>query len=133
VEELVALVIQLVLEVGLQLFGSIGFDFATESRRGRREAESQQPDGCAWLFIFGVLGGVCGGLSLIFAPKVLLPTVGLRIANLIVSPLIAGFLSYLVARHVWAARGQSPQHHFWRGFWFALAFGLVRFAYAHRA
>ena len=132
-EEIVALLIQFLLEVGLQLFGSIGFDFATESRRKHgKEGETRNHDGCGWLVAFAVLGAICGGLSLIFAPKLLLPNVGLRVANLVVSPLVAGGLSYLVARHVWAARGQSPQHHFWRGFWFALAFGLVRFAYAHR-
>src|SRR5204863_162112 len=63
-------------------------------------------------------------------PKILLPTLGLRIANLVAAPLAAGGLSYLVAVYVWAPRGQSAGHHFWRGFWFALAFGVVRFAYA---
>ncbi|MBN9118139.1 MAG: hypothetical protein J0I06_03070 [Planctomycetes bacterium] len=132
-EEIAALLIQFVLEVGLQIFGSIGFDYATESRRGRgRNGETRDHDGYGWLFVFAVLGGVCGGLSLIFAPKLLLPNAGLRVTNLIVAPLVAGGLSYLVAAFVWAARGQSPWHHFWRGFWFALAFGLVRFAYAGR-
>lgn len=132
-EEIVALLIQLVLEVGLQLVGSIGLDFATESRRThRKNGETQERDGYGWLVLFAVFGGICGGLSLIFAPKLLLPNLGLRIANLIVAPLLAGGLSYLVAVFVWAPRGQSAGHHFWRGFWFALAFGLVRFAYAGR-
>ncbi len=129
-EEILALLIQLVLEVGLQIFGSIGFDFATESRRKRDE--KSEGDGCGWLIAFAVFGAICGGLSLIFAPKLILPILGLRIANLLISPLIAGGLSYLVARYVWSARGSSPTHHFWRGFCFALAFGLIRFAYAHR-
>lgn len=132
-EEVVALLVQLVLEVGLQIFGSIGFDFATESRRSRgKDGETEEHDGCGWLVAFAVFGAICGGISLVFAPKLMLPNLGLRVTNLVVAPLVAGGLSYLVARHVWAARGQSPPHHFWRGFWFALAFGLVRFAYAHR-
>ena len=131
-EEILALVIQLVLEVGLQIFGSLGFDFATESRRNRKGEEDKSEDGFGWLLAFAVFGGICGGLSLIFAPKLILPKIALRIANLVVSPLIAGALSYLVARYVWSARGSSPTHHFWRAFCFALAFGLVRFAYAHR-
>ena len=132
-EEIIALLIQLVLEVGLQIFGSIGFDFATESRRRKGEHGTvDESDGCGWLVAFAVFGGICGGLSLIFAPKLILPGLGLRLANLALAPLAAGALSYLVAAHVWAARGQSPRHHFWRGFCFALAFGLVRFAYAHR-
>jgi hypothetical protein len=133
VEEVAALLIQFVLEVGLQLFGSIGFDFATESRRPKNEhGRVEDSDGCGWLLVFAVFGGICGGISLIFAPKLMLPNLGLRAANLVVSPLVAGGLSYLVASSVWAARGASPRHHFWRGFSFALAFGLVRFAYAHR-
>ena len=133
-EELAALIIQLVLEVGLQILGSIGFDFATESRRTRGEHGSRQDaDGCGWLLAFGVFGGICGGISLIFKPNLILPTLGLRVANLLVAPLVAGALSYLVALHFWSARGASPRHHFWRGFCFALVFGLARFAYAHRA
>ena len=132
-EEIVALLVQLVLEVGLQIFGSIGFDFATESRRKHgKDGETQEHDGCGWLVVFAVFGAICGGISLIFAPKLLLPNIGLRIANLVLAPLLAGGVSYLVATFVWAPRGQSAGHHFWRGFWFALAFGLVRFAYAGR-
>ena len=132
-EEIVALLIQLVLEVGLQIFGSIGFDFATESRRTKgKHGEVADDDGCGWLLAFAVFGAICGGLSLIFAPKLILATLGLRLLNLVAAPLVAGGLSYLVAAYVWSARGQSPRHHFWRGFCFALAFGLVRFAYAHR-
>jgi hypothetical protein len=81
-EEIVALLIQLVLEVGLQLLGSIGFDFATETRRTRGDGPND--DGCGWLIAFAVFGGICGGISLIFAPKLLLPKLGLRIANLVV-------------------------------------------------
>lgn len=132
-EEVVALLIQLVLEVGLQIFGSIGFDFATESRRTKGEhGQVKDDDGCGWLTAFAVFGGICGGLSLVFAPKLILATLGLRLANLVAAPLVAGGVSYLVAAYIWSARGQSPRHHFWRGFCFALAFGLVRFAYAHR-
>lgn len=132
-EEIIALIIQLLLEVGLQLFGSIGFDFATTSRRPASEQGQQESDGCGWLVLFAVFGAICGGLSLLVAPKLILPNLGLRLANLVVSPLIAGGLSYLVAAFVWSARGVTPRHHFWRGFCFALAFGLVRFACApHR-
>lgn len=133
-EEIVALVIQLILEVGLQIFGSLGFDWAAESRRERRGkgGEAVEADGSGWLAAFAVLGAICGGISLVIKSELILPTLGLRVANLICAPLVAGGLSYLVAAHVWHARGASPRHHFWRGFWFALLFGLVRFAYAHR-
>jgi hypothetical protein len=127
VEEVIAFLIQLLLEVGLQLFGSIGIDLATTSKRDEKEEA-----GCGWLTLFVVTGGICGALSLLVAPRAILPTPGLRIANLIVAPLLAGALSYLVARYVWTPRGWPLSQHFWRGFWFALPFGLVRFAYLVR-
>jgi hypothetical protein len=125
VEEVLVFVVQFFLEFVLQIFGSFGFDVAT-TRSDRKE----QP-GCGWLTAFAIFGGVCGGLSLIFAPNAILPNAGLRIANLFVAPLLAGGVSFLAAS-LWSSRGWEPSHHFWRGFWFALFFGLVRFAYLHR-
>src|SRR5205823_6727789 len=101
----------------------------SDKRRADGKADG---DGCGWLVLFAVIGGVCGGISLVLVPKLLLPSLGLRVLNLVLAPIAAGGMSYLVARHAWAAGGYGPRHHFWRGFWFALAFGLVRFAYAHR-
>jgi hypothetical protein len=130
-EELIAFIIQFVIEFGIQLFGSIGFDWAAGS--GKKKAdEKTAEDGCGWMAIFAALGGVCGGLSLLIAPNLLLPTLPLRVANLAAAPLLAGGMSYLFARHVWAVGGYRPRHHFWRAFVFALAFGVARFAYAHR-
>ena len=94
-EELVALIIQVVVEVGLQLFGAVGIDWATGASDKKGDKEEA---GCGWLFIFALLGAACGGLSLVLVPKLVLPTLGLRIANLVVAPLAAGGLSYLVAR-----------------------------------
>ncbi len=128
-EEILVVIIQVVLEVGLQIFGSIGLDFATSSRGNSPTTEEE---GCGWLLAFGVAGGVCGGLSLIPYPKALLPWAGLRIANLIAAPLLAGELSSLAVRYVFTQRSWDPRHHFWRGFWFAMCFGLIRFTYIHR-
>lgn len=123
-EEVIALVIQFFLEFGLQLLGSLGFDLATS--RGDRD----EP-GCGWFVAFAVFGGICGGVSLVFAPNPLLPNAGLRIANLFFAPLVAGGLSALFARSM-GGKGWDPTHHFWRGFWFAMFFGLARFAYISR-
>ncbi len=133
-EELLAVALQLVLEIGLQLFGSLGFDAATETARRNRGTSGavEEHDGCGWLLLFALFGGACGGLSLLFAPKLLLPNLALRLVNLAAAPLVAGGISYAFAKFGWAPRGPCAGHHFWRGFWFALAFGLVRFAYAGR-
>src|SRR5207302_7361630 len=120
----------LLIEVGLQFFGGIGIDFAaTRSSRNRSDASASA--GCSSPVWFAVFGGVCGGLSLFVAPTLILPGLGLRLLNLALAPVLAGGLSYLVAANVWKAGKDRPIQHFWRAFWFALAFGAVRFGYAH--
>ena len=89
--------------------------------------ETERRDG--WLLLFAVFGAILGGISLLIFPKVLLPTVGLRIANLILTPVLAGGMSAFVAK---MGSLPGPQTHFWRGFCFALPFGLIRFMYADR-
>ncbi|MFO0824259.1 MAG: hypothetical protein U0792_14295 [Gemmataceae bacterium] len=126
VEELIFLLLQILLDIVPQLFGGLGFDVAT-SRRSDREAV-----GCGTVALFAICGGVCGGLSIFIAPNPLLPNAGLRIVNLFVAPLLAGGISYLFARTIGLDEGPEQSHHFWRGFWFALAFGIVRFACIHR-
>ncbi len=130
-EEVAAFVFQVLIEVGLQLLGGLGVDWATTRREGSLE------EGCSGPGWFALFGGLCGGLSLVFVPNLLLPNLTLRLLNLALAPLLAGWLSYLVAANLWATRRNRsapgrPRQHFWRGFWFALAFGAVRFAYAHR-
>jgi hypothetical protein len=129
VEEIVALVFQILIEVGLQMLGGAGFDYAASRRR--RES-GPGGCGCSWPVFFLALGGACGGLSLLVAPNLILPGLALRIANLVVAPLLAGGLSYLIAANLWGEKSGEASEHFWRGFCFALAFGIVRFAYAHR-
>jgi hypothetical protein len=80
-----------------------------------------------------VAGGVVGALSLLFASHLLIHSAPLRVVNLIVAPIVSGGLSYLIA--VWRrTRGARtcPRTHFWTAFWFVLAFGAVRLAYAAR-
>lgn len=128
-EEVAAFLIQILIEVGLQMVGGLGIDWATTRRR---EDGTVVEEGCSAPAWFAVYGGVCGGLSLLVAPNLVLPTLPLRLLNLALAPVLAGGLSYLVAAKVWNAGREHPRRHFWRAFWFALAFGLVRFAYANR-
>lgn len=133
-EEVLAFLLQLLFEVGLQLFGGLGVDVATETARRERgkRGETVEEEGCGWLLMFGAVGGACGGISLLVAPNLVLPNVGLRVANLVLAPLIAGGLSYVFATFLFTAKGQNASHHFWRGLSFALVFGLVRFAFGKR-
>ena len=122
-EEVVAVVLQAVFEIGFQVLISGGVDLAAAVSR-------RNPSGCGWAVGHTVVGGLCGWLSAIMFPHLVLPYTGLRIANLVVGPLIAGGLTLLVERAF--RRGAGGAAAFWHGFAFALAFGLARFAFAAR-
>jgi hypothetical protein len=117
-------VFQIFFEVLLQFFGSVPINFSTRSERFDR--------GCGWFLLHAVIGGFLGFLSALIAPKLLLPYAALRIANLLVAPLVAGGIAYSFAR--WAkSRGNAydPESHFWHGVLFAFMFGAARFAFAN--
>jgi len=119
VEEILGVIIQLVLEVGLQAIISGGVDLA--ATRGRNSA------GCGWLIGHGLIGGLCGWLSTLLFPNLMLPFAWMRVANLIVAPFAAGLLTLLIDRRF--NHGKDGQNAFWHGFTFALLFGLARFAF----
>jgi len=128
VEEIVVLLIQFVVEILLQAVVYLPFDFSFY-----RDEKSGERSGCGWMSVYLILGGGLGALSLLIAPRLLLDSIALRVGNLILAPLAAGGLSWAVSE--WR-RGRGavvcPRSHFWFGFWFALAFGGVRLAYAAR-
>ena len=124
-EEVLVVVFQIFFEVVLQSLGWLPLEFSSRSDRGGR--------GCGWLVLHAVVGGLAGFVSALVFPNLLLPFAALRVANLIVAPLVVGGLGYLFAR--WRqARGRAADGwaHFWHGFLFALMFGLARFAFAAR-
>lgn len=125
-EEILVVILQLVVEVLLQMVVYLPFDLPLiwDEKTGERR-------GCGWLFIYLLLGGGVGGLSLLVAPRLMIHSAPLRLANILVAPLSAGGLSLWIAS--WRrTRGATtfPQTHFWTAFWFVLAFAGVRLAYA---
>jgi hypothetical protein len=121
VEEIIGVIIQLVLEVGFQALVSGGFDLAATTSRGRGSS------GCGWLTFQALIGGLCGWLSTLLFPNLMLPFAWMRVANLILAPFAAGLLTLFIDRRF--NRGKDGQNAFWHGFTFALLFGLARFAF----
>ena len=121
-EELVAVLFQVFFELAIQLFGSSGIWWAT----GNEKVDK----GCAYFFLHSFAGGGLGWVSTIIAPHLVLPYAGLRIANLIVAPLVSGGISYGFARFA-NSRGQKwdPMAHFLHGAMFAFFFGAARFTF----
>jgi hypothetical protein len=123
VEEILVVGLQIFFEFGVQLLGAPGIDVSTSS-------SSKTDRGCGWVVLHLFLGGLCGWISTLLFPKLILANAALRIANLIFAPLVAGGLSFVAAKMM--KRKTETWTPFWHGFAFALAFGLARFAFGHR-
>ena len=124
-EEVLVLHVQFVAEVLLQALVYLPFDLPLS--RNEKTGESR---GCGWPLLYLVWGGVIGGLSLLVAPRLLIHSAPLRLANLLIAPLGAGGLSWALA--AWRrSRGAvvCPRAQLWAAFWFVLAFAGVRLAY----
>ena len=80
-----------------------------------------------------IAGCVLAGISLLFLQQTLLPFPFLRIINMVLAPVTAGFIAQAFAQ--WRSKRKwfiTPRHYFWHSFWFALGFTLIRFAFAVR-
>jgi hypothetical protein len=127
-EEILALLVQFLIEVVFESLGYLPFEWLTT--RKDREAPDSIGGACsAWLLV----GGIIGGLSLLVLDHSLLHYGWLRIANLAVAPVSAGFVSEAFARRRQVTRPWiEPRHQFWFAFWFSFGIAVVRFAYASK-
>ncbi|WP_343526390.1 hypothetical protein [Sphingomonas sp.] len=76
-------------------------------------------------------GAAAGGISLLIIPSPIIENNGLRIANLIITPIAAGSIMWLLARK--KVRKGAPLvalDRFGYAFYFALAMSSVRFIWA---
>ena len=124
-EEIVPIAIQVVIELAIQIFGSPSLSWASGNNKVDR--------GCSYMFLHLFAGAAIGWVSIMVAPHYVLPYAWLRAANLIVTPLVSGTVSYWIAKSA-NKKGSKwdPQSHFAHGALFALMFGLVRFAFGER-
>lgn len=120
-EEILVPLLQVFFEFFLEMLVYIGIDFISmNDDRGR-------PNGCVVFGLFALVGMAIGGVVCWFHPHPVLYFAWLRLTNLIVGPILAGVLSYFIAR--W--RQRDGWSHFWMAFSFVLGYDLVRYAYAH--
>jgi hypothetical protein len=127
-EEVLVAIFQFLLEViGQTLVWNLlylPFDFLSF-----RDFPTGRAGFCALAFFGGLL---CGWILLIPFPSTSIHSPWLRIATLIASPVLAGWISYVVAE-LRAGLGHivESRNHFWYAFTFTLGLAIVRFAYAH--
>ena len=123
-EVLLEIIGELLLQVIVELLSEWGMHAVAEPFR-------KEPN--PWLAALGYVffGGVVGGLTLLGFPGHLTPSGPLRIANLILTPIVVGVLMAGVG--AWRARRGGTLlriDRFSYGYLFALALALVRFKFA---
>ena len=129
-EEILILLLQLFFELGLELLIWTGLDLAAWSITRQ---EKHGTVGCSAMFVFFLIGAGLGALMNWLYPRPLLDYEWLRIANLILAPVLVGGAAWLFAE--WRRRRGAkllPSLHFWFAFCFVLGFDAVRFAYSRR-
>lgn len=128
-------IFEIVFEILIQGGAEIIAEVVTHKSRKRRRARGIEPKpmnpvvtGILWL----AGGALMGAGSLIFFPHSFIHSEGLRVANLIVTPLVLGALMALLGRKR-LANGEEivPLDKFSNAALFALGMAGVRFFFAH--
>jgi hypothetical protein len=125
-EELLIVIVQFLFEFILDVLLNIPFDWPSRNR------DSFEPESIwATCFLWFLGASFLGWLSLFFFEHTWIAYPGLRIANLVVAPIVSGAISQAIAiRRAQRNPYLVPRNHFWQAYWFTLGFTLVRFAYA---
>jgi len=134
-EELLIVLFQFFFELAINgnVFSLLPFDLLSK-KRTTPERDSVWKFVLPLCLVWSFLGTVVGSLSLIVFTYTFLQNSGLRIVNLLVSPLLSGVLAQILARHRAKLNPLLiPRNHFWYGFSFSLGITSVRFVYALRA
>jgi len=127
-EELLIPLIQFLLEVLLEVFVNLPFEWPNLAAR-----KNKRDEGFGYLFLMFLGGCLLAWISTFLFPKSLITSPALRIANLIVAPILSGVVAWLIARHRALSNAEvRPRRNYWRAFWFTLGMVLVRFAYTQR-
>ena len=127
---------EFVLEILLQFLGEVLLQIVLEclSELGLQALADtfQRPRNIVLsTFGFTILGAVAGGVSVLVMPRSFISNLGLREANVLITPLIAGAAMTLVGR-LRDRRGHERVglDRFGYAFVFALSMALVRFRWA---
>jgi hypothetical protein len=129
-EELLMLLLQGLVEFVLQIIGSNLLDGVFW---WGDLAELSPPRGCIPFLLAFAGGGLLGWLSLLVAPHTLMHTPALRIGNVLISPLLSGWIAWRLA--CWRRRRQQrvvPWFHACTAGLACLGLVLVRFTWAQR-
>jgi hypothetical protein len=115
---------ELFFEFALQALAELGARMLLASLGSRASSLLRLPG-------LALLGAALGGTTLLVFPSRLFATQALRVANLVITPVLLGALmAMLGARRIRRGLMVLPIDRFVGGFAFALAFAIVRFVFA---
>ena len=127
-EDLIILILQFLLEFAFDILFNLPFNWPRKSRM-TPEKEALIGKNCVML----ALGIVLAFISFLVFKRTFIRHSSLRIANLLLAPVVAAYLSRTIAEHTAETNPNiKPRNHFWQAFWFTLGFVVIRFAYAYR-
>ncbi len=116
--------IELLFELLLQIFGDAILDGLMRSRSPVASTVGNSMAACLFALILA-------GISLVIFPGHLIEDKELRIAALIVLPIVNGILMAMIGRHlIRIGRKRSGYEHFFPAFAFSFVFGAIRFSAA---
>ncbi len=122
---------EILLEFALQLFGEILVQGLLElGWRGVASPFSSESKlhPAFVICVYFLVGALSGAMAVWLVPAALIPSPAVRLANLVISPIVLGFAFELLGRRrVHAGKEALIVDNFSYGFTFALTFGLVRF------
>ncbi len=127
-ETALEILLELLLELIFQVFGELLVELGLHA-----VAEPFRKQPSVWVAVLGyvLLGGIVGALSLWLMPQHLTRDGWPRLANLVVTPVIAGFAMTLMG--LWRSRRGDPVlriDRFAYGYLFALTVAVVRYNFA---
>src|SRR5688500_18546512 len=116
--------IELVIELLITFFGESLLDLAAHAL-GRSDRAHQT---LLRMIVFAVLGAIVGGVSLVLFPTHFIRDAGLRIASLVLTPLVvAAAFAWIGGRRERKGKHVSALEAFWPAYTFALAMAVVRY------
>ncbi len=126
-EEVLIVILQFLGEVILEVLASSPLEFFSNSQA---EANSDsRVSSCIKWFAGGAL---LGGLSLLVLHNSMISLPILRLANLLLAPILSGLVSKGIASYR-AQRDPAfiPHTNFWQAYWFTFGLVVIRFMYAY--
>ncbi len=119
-EEILFFLLQIVIEIAIE---GIAYLLTSKSIAKR---QSPNGTGVGATAVYAITGGMLGGVSALVYSHVLLPQMWMRIANLLITPILFGGLATCLPRF-----GTSTNtRQFWNAYFFAVFFAATRLMFA---